>query len=342
MLVGISLLVHAHHIVPRGGVTVLAQVTAGALGKGWAFYVANVSVAAVLGLAANTSFGGLPVLMSLLSRDHRLPHLFSLRSERPVYRYGIIALAAISGLLLVAVNAQVESLIPMFTIGVFIGFTISQLGLARYWFLDRPKRWRLRIALNGTGAAMTAIAVFVFMISKFIHGAWVVILAIPLMMLMFARIESYYAEVATELKMGKTPPLPRKRESVVIVPISMVNLLTSRAISAASSMGEIVVAVAVGGEPEECESIKRAWDEWEPGVPIEVLYDPQRSLVRTVLKYIESVENEDAVITVLIPEVIPAKRRHEILHNQRGRILETVLKARTDVIVARLPFRLHE
>ncbi len=342
MLIGLSLQIHAHHIVPRGGVTVLAQLAAASFGKGWAFYVQNLSVALVLGLAANTSFGGLPVLMSLLSRDHRLPHVFYLRAERPVYRYGIIVLAVLAALLLAAVSAQTVRLIPLYAIGVFIGFTISQIGLARHWLRERPRRWRVRIALNATGALMTGIAVFVFLISKFLEGAWVVVLAIPLMMILFARIESYYAEVATELKMGKTPPLPRKRESVVIVPTSMVNLLTSKAISAACSMGEIVVAVAVGGDQEECESIKRAWDEWEPGVPIEVLYDPQRSLVRTVLKYIESVENEDAVITVLIPEVIPAKRRHEILHNQRGRILETVLKARTDVIVARLPFRLHE
>ncbi len=342
MLIGISLLIRAHHIVPRGGVTILAQVTAASLGKGWAFYVSNISVALVLGLAANTSFGGLPVLMSLLARDHRLPHLFYLRAERPVYRYGILSLALISGLLLVAVDANTQRLIPLFTIGVFVGFTISQVGLARHWLRDRPARWRLRTALNGTGAAMTTLAVLVFLISKFLHGAWVVVVAIPLMIIMFARIESYYAKAASELKWGKTPPPPQKRVSIVIVPISTVNLLTRKAISAALSMGEIVVGVGVGSDEDECEGIKRAWDEWAPGVPIEVLNDPQRSLIRTVLRYIESVENEDAVITVLIPEVIPHKRRHEILHNQRGRLLETVLKARTDVIVARLPFRLHE
>jgi hypothetical protein len=207
---------------------------------------------------------------------------------------------------------------------------------------ERPHRWQLRTGLNGTGAAMTAIAVVVFLISKFLEGAWVVVVAIPAMIVVFARIEGYYEEVASELKLGKTPPSPRKRESVVIVPTSTVNLLTEKAISAALSLGEIVVGVAVAGDEDECDAIKRAWDEWESSVPIEVLLDPQRSLIRSVLHYIESVENEDAVITVLIPELVPAKRRHEILHNQRGRILETVLKARTNVIVARLPFQLHE
>ncbi len=342
LLIGLSLQIHAHHIVPRGGVTVLAQLAADSFGKGWAFYVQNVSVALVLGLAANTSFGGLPVLMSLLARDHRLPHVFYLRAEKPVYRSGITALAVLAGLLLLAVDAQTVRLIPLYAIGVFIGFTISQVGLARHWLRDRPQRWQLRVALNGTGAVMTAIAVVVFLLSKFLEGAWVVVIAIPLMMIMFARIEGYYKEVASELKLGKTPPSPRKRESVVVVPISTVNLMTARAISAALSMGEIVVAVAVAGDEDECQKIKREWDDWEPGVPIEVLLDPQRSLVSSVQHYIESVEDEDAVITVLIPELEPAKRRHEILHNQRGRILEAVLKARTDVIVARMPFRLHE
>lgn len=342
MLVGLSLLVHAHHIVPRGGVTVLAQVTAASLGNGWAFYVSSISVALVLGLAANTSFGGLPVLMHLLARDNRLPHLFNLRAGRPVYRYGIIALALGAALLLVAVDAQTERLIPLFTIGVFVGFTISQLGLARRWLRERPRNWRLRIALNGTGAAMTAIAVFVFLISKFLEGAWVVVIAIPLFILLFSRIESYYAEVASELRLGKTPPTPRRRESVVIVPTSTVSLATEKAISAALSLGEIVVAVAVAGDEEECRQIKRAWDDWQPGVPIEVLLDPRRSLIRTVLRYIESVQDEDLAITVLIPEIIPDKYRHQVLHNQRGRLLETVLRARTDVIVARVPFRLHE
>jgi hypothetical protein len=174
------------------------------------------------------------------------------------------------------------------------------------------------------------------------EGAWAVALAIPLLILLFWRIEGYYANVGLELRIGKTPPRPRKRQSIVIIPISTVNLLTEEAVSAALSMGETVVAVAVAGEDEECAEVKRSWDEWQSGVPIEVLLDPHRSLIRTVIRYIKSVENEDATIIVLIPEVIPSKRRHEILHNQRGRILESVLKARTNVVVATLPFHIHE
>jgi amino acid transporter len=342
MLVGLTLVIHAHHIVPRGGVTVLAQVTAGAFGTGWPFYVSNLAVTAALGLAANTSFGGLPVLMSLLAKDHRLPHLFYLRAERPVYRHGIVALALFALLLLIAVDAQTNKLIPMYAIGVFTGFTISQVGLVRHWRQVRCDRWRARAALNGTGAVMTAVAVTVFLASKFLEGAWVVTIAIPIMMWLFAHTETYYANVARELKLGKTPPHPCKCESIVVVPTSTVNALTERAISAALSLGETVVAVAVAGDQEECDRIKHEWDEWRSGVPIEVLLDPHRSLVRSVLRYVKSVENEDVTITVLIPEIIPRKRRHEILHNQRGRLLEAVLKSRTDVVIATLPFHLHD
>jgi amino acid transporter len=342
MLVGLVLVIRSHHVVPRGGVTVLAQVTAGAFGTGWPFYVSNLAVALVLGLAANTSFGGLPVLLSLLARDHRMPHAFYLRAEKPIYRIGIVALALAAGLLLTAVNAETNSLIPLFTIGVFVGFTLSQVGLVRHWSQTRPPRWQLRAALNGAGAVMTTIAVCVFVFTKFLAGAWVVVVAIPALMALFNVTEHYYAEVARELKLGKTPPRPRRRESVVIVPTSTVNLLTQKAVSAATSLGETTVAVAVAGDEEESAQIKHDWDQWACGIPIEVLLDPHRSLVRSVLRYVKSVEDEDATIVVLIPEIVPRKRRHEILHNQRARLLAAVLKARTDVIIATLPFHLHD
>src|SRR5437763_10094786 len=196
MLVGLAILIRSNHVVPRGGVTILAQVTAGAFGTGWPFYVSNIAVTLVLGLAANTSFGGLPVLMSLLARDHRLPHLFYLRAERPVYRHGIVALALAAMVLLILVSAETNKLIPLYAIGVFIGLTISQVGLVRHWLQERPARWRAKIALNGAGAAMTAGAVAVFLLSKFLEGAWVVTVAIPVMMLTLSRTDTYSAKVA--------------------------------------------------------------------------------------------------------------------------------------------------
>jgi amino acid transporter len=343
MLVGLALLIHAHDVVPRGGVTILAQLTAGAFGTGWPFYVSNIAVTLVLAFAANTSFGGLPVLMSILARDHRLPHLFYLRAERPVYRHGIVALAIAAALLLIAVDGQTDRLIPLFTIGVFVGFTICQVGLVRRWARTRPSRWRARIVLNGVGAMMTAVAVVIFLATKFLAGAWVVVITVPLLMWLFSHTETYYEKVAQELRLGKTPRLPRGGESIVIVPTTTVNLLTEQALSAALSFGGTVIALAVAGDEQECERIKRDWDGWKCSVALEVLLDPQRSLVRSVVRYVESIEPGGATIIVLIPEIIPNKRRREILHNQRGRLLETVLKSQTTgVVIATLPFHIDE
>ncbi|MGA2469115.1 MAG: APC family permease [Solirubrobacteraceae bacterium] len=343
MLVGLALLISAHHVVPRGGVTILAQLTAGAFGTGWPFYVSNLAVTLVLALAANTSFGGLPVLMSLLARDNRLPHVFYLRAERPVYRYGIVSLAFVAMLLLIAVNADTNRLIPLFTIGVFVGFTISQVGLVRHWLATRPRRWQARAAVNATGAAMTATAVVIFLGSKFLEGAWVVAIVVPLLMFLFWHIETYYGKVASALQLGTTPAIPQRHKSIVIVPTTTLTLLTEQALSAALSLGETVIAIAVAGDEEERDHIKNEWKRWKCNVQLEVLLDPHRSLIRTVLHYVESIQTKDTTITVLIPEIIPNKRRHEILHNQRGLLLANALKTHTTgVVVATLPFHIDD
>jgi hypothetical protein len=191
---------------------------------------------------------------------------------------------------------------------------------------------------------MTAVAVVVFLASKFIAGAWVITLVIPLLMVLFWRTEGYYRQVAAELRLGRTPRLPHaRRESIVIVPTTTVTTLTEQALSTALSLGDRVIAVAVAGDEDERDSIRRSWGLWNCAVPLEVLLDPHRSLVRSVLAYVQSMQADDRAVTVLIPEVVPRKRYHEILHNQRGRLLEAVLKARTDgVVVATLPFHLHD
>ncbi len=208
MLIGLAVLIKVHHIVPRGNVTVLAQLSAGAFGTGWPFYVTNLSVTLVLAFAANTSFGGLPVLMSLLAKDNRLPHLFGLRAERPVFRYGVSALALLSALLLILIGADTNRLLPLFAIGVFIGFTISQLGLVRHWHTQRSPGWLSRATLNGTGALLTAIAAVVFFASKFSAGAWLLIIIIPTLIALFARVESYYRDTGQQLGLGQIPPTP--------------------------------------------------------------------------------------------------------------------------------------
>ncbi|MCX4596598.1 APC family permease [Streptomyces sp. NBC_01549] len=340
MLIGLAVLIRRDHVAPRGGVTVLAQLTAGAYGTGWAYYATNLIVTLALAFAANTSFGGLPVLMSLLAKDHRLPHLFGLRKERPVYRWGVVALALLAALLLIAVNADTHRMIPLFAIGVFIGFTISQIGLVRHWARERPPGWLRRAVLNGVGAVLTAVAGIVLLATKFLEGAWVVVVAIPLLMLLFARVQRYYTAVGLELGLGEVPPPVRITDSLVIVPVGEVSKLTQHALSAARALGHDVVAVAVHGDPAKARSLEESWARWNPGVRLEVIDSPQRSLVEPIVDYVRRAEEGGRQIAVLIPEVEPQHRRYQILQNQRGLLLAAALRARTDVVVCVVPYRL--
>jgi Amino acid permease len=340
MLIGLSILIRREHVAPRGGVTVLAQLTAGSFGTGWAYYATNIAVTLVLALAANTSFGGLPVLMSLLSDDNRLPHLLGLRAERPVHRYGVIALAVLAGVLLIAVDAVTARLIPLYAIGVFIGFTISQTGLVRHWHGQRSPRWTLRAALNGAGAVLTATAAAVFVVSKFTSGAWVVVITVPALMLLFSRIESYYRTVGLELNLGEDPHRPLPAKSLVIVPVGSISKLTEHALHAALSLSDDVIAVSVHPQAEQSAAFRAQWDRWDPGVRLDTLNSPHRSLVHPIVDYVRQAQQGNRQIAVLIPEVQPRHWRYRILQNQRGLLLATVLRASTDVVICTIPYRL--
>ncbi|MEV7956767.1 APC family permease [Streptomyces sp. NPDC087532] len=340
MLIGLAVLIRRDHVAPRGGVTVLAQLTAGAYGTGWPYYATNLVVTLALAFAANTSFGGLPVLMSLLARDHRLPHLFGLRRERPVYRWGVLALALLAALLLIAVDGDTHRMIPLFAIGVFTGFTISQIGLVRHWAGQRSPGWLRRAALNGSGAVLTAVAGAVLLATKFLEGAWVVVVTVPLLMLLFARVERYYTAVGKELGLGEVPPALRPAESLVIVPVGEVSKLAQHALTAAGALGHDVVAVAVHSDPVKAQELSDRWERWNPGVRLDIIDSPQRSLVQPIVEYVERAAEEGRQIAVLIPEVEPLHRRYQILQNQRGILLAATLMAHTDVVVCMLPYRL--
>ncbi|MBP8534423.1 APC family permease [Streptomyces sp. MK37H] len=340
MLLGMAYLIRRDHVAPRGGVTVLAQLAAGSYGTGWEYYATNLIVTLVLALAANTSFGGLPVLMSLLARDDRLPHLFGLRAERPVYRYGVVALALLSAVLLNAVGGETHRLIPLFAIGVFTGFTISQVGLVRHWATEQPEGWLRRAMINGLGAVLTTGAGLVLLTTKFLEGAWVVLVAVPLLMLLFTRVQRYYTAAGEELGLGRIPPPPVRTMSLVIVPLGGVSRLAQRALTAALALGDEVVAVSVQAEPEKARALQDTWERWNPGVRLEIIDSPHRSLVQPMVAYVRREAGGGREVAVLIPEVEPRHRRYKMLQNQRGLLLATVLRARTDVVVCMMPYGL--
>lgn len=341
MLLGLAYLTVRFHVAPSSHQTVLSQITAASVGRGPVYYVIDLATTVILALAANTSFGGFPVLVSLLARDNRVPHVFGLRGDRPVYRYGVVILAVFAGVLLVAVGANTESLIPLYAIGVFTGFTLSQGGLVKHWWRERPPRWWTRAGLNGTGAVMTGAATVIFLVTKFTSGAWVVVIAIPALMLLFTRIERYYNHVATALSLGKIPGRPRGGKGIVIVPVAHLSRMTEFALNAALSLSDEVVAVSIQFDKEKAAALKADWERWAPGVELDIVHSPNRSITTPILEYLERPKiRECHQVLVLIPEVEPSKWRHRVLQNQRDVILANVLRQQTDVIVARLPFRL--
>ena len=342
MLLGLSVLTVRFHVAPSASQTVLSQLTGASVGRGVLYYVIDLSTTAVLAIAANTSFGGLPMLASLLARDHLLPHVFALRGDRPVYRYGVVALAVLAAALLIAVNANTNSLIPLFAIGAFTGFTLSQTGLVRHWYHERSRRWGARATLNAIGAVMTGVATIIFVFTKFAAGAWVVVVAIPLLILLFLRVDHYYRDVALELRLGETPPTPRATRSLVIVTVMGVSKMTAAALSRALSLGDEVVAVSVQFDEEAASALEQQWERWQPGVPLTILRSPSRSIAKPMLAFIRSLQSSGrGSLLVLIPEVEPQKRRHRILQNQRGIVLANVLRRHSDVTVARIAFKLR-
>jgi amino acid transporter len=342
MLLGLAVLVGKFSLQPRSGVTLLDQMTAAAYGHTVFYYVLGIITTAILAFAANTSFGGLPVLLSLLARDNLMPHWFGLRGEKPVYRTGIGVLAVFAGVLIVAVGANTQRLIPLFAIGVFIGFTLSQAGLVRYWWTTRPPRWASKAALNGLGAVLSGIAAVVFLASKFLSGAWLVPVIVIVLIALFSRVKRYYDRVGRALHIGEIPPPPQAEPAQVIVLVGAVDAMTAAAVSAALSMGGTVLALSIQHDHERADKLRETWGAWACGVELTVIVTESRTLVDPVIKFVLSRLALGGVVTVLIPEVEPRHVRYQILQNQRGFILANQLRMRTDATVATFPFRIGD
>jgi hypothetical protein len=229
---------------------------------------------------------------------------------------------------------------PLYAIGVFTGFTLSQIGLVRHWHQQKPRRWWARAGLNGTGAAMTAVATVIFLVTKFAGGAWVVVIAIPALILLFSRIAKYYNDVGAELGLGSVPGIPHVSEELVLVTVAAVSRMTEAALGTALSLGHEVVAVSVQFDDERAATLQAEWDRWNPGVRLVVLRPHSRSVAAPMLEYLGSAEIGGRQVMILIPEVEPRKLRHRLLQNQRGVVLANVLRRRTNVNVARIPYRL--
>ena len=347
MLIGIAVVAEKFHTYPSPTTTTLAQLTWASLGHNFVFYAIQLITTVLLALAANTSFGGLPVLASLLATDNFLPHLFFLRAQRQVHRYGVVVLALAAAALLVVSNGDTQALIPLFAIGVFVGFTLSQAGMVRHWREQAGPGWRGRAVINGVGAVFTLAALAIELVSKFTEGAWLVVIVVPLLVAMFARVHTIYMRMGRVLEIGQIPPPPQLRNSLVVVPVASMSRLVREGISAALSLGDDVVAVTVcyedGEDHAADERLRGQWEQWNPGVPLVTLHTTKRSLGAPIVDYLRELEREASheQLVVLIPEVQPARPWQRILHNQRGFVLEQAIQRGTEnVVICRLRYRL--
>ncbi|MBK3577002.1 APC family permease [Streptomyces sp. MBT65] len=346
MLIGLSVLISRFHLQPVQGVTVLAQLADASLGHNWAFYVIQFATMILLALSANTSFGGLPVLLKLLARDNYLPHVFALKADRQVHRHGVLALAAVSAALLVFSGGDTNTLVPLFAIGVFVGFTVAQVGMVRHWRGERGPGRRGKALLNGFGAVLTGVAAIVVTASKFEDGAWLIVITLPVLVLAFETVHRAYAHIGERLGLGRIPEAPHRDRSVVIVPVSSLTRLTSEALTAAASLGDEVRAVTVCyPDPEDrahLHALEQAWAHWDPGVPLVRLTCERRTLGRPIAAYVRDVSatEPDTRVTVLIAEVEPVRLWQRLLQNQRGAVVAHAVRRDTDAVICRLRFRL--
>jgi amino acid transporter len=343
MFVGITGLAYEYQIVPDEKETVLSQLAWRTFGGGPLYYATQGFTMLILVLAANTSFADFPRLAQLLARDGFLPRQLTHRGDRLVFSNGILVLGALSALLIVVFGGETHALIPLYAVGVFVSFTLSQSGMVRRWWRERHSGWWAHAAVNGLGAAATAVVTVIIGMTKFTHGAWIVVVLIPILVVGFWRIRVHYAHVAENLSLDHFERKPVTGHRVV-VPIGGVHRATLRAVDYARQLSPEVTAVYVD-QAGDGNRILAKWAEWGAGVPIVVLDSPYRSITRPLLDYIDLLREKfgrDGFVTVVLPEFIPHHWWHHLLHNQSALLLKGALLFRRNVVVVDVPFHLTD
>jgi len=343
MFLGLSVLAHYYGTVPREDVSVVSQIARQVVGTGPAFFVIQVSTALILVLAANTSYADFPRLASLLSRDRFLPRQFSSRGDRLVFSNGIVALGVFAALLVIVFDAREQAMLPLYAIGVFISFTLSQYGMVRHWLRLRESGWRTSAIINAIGAVLTAVVFIVIIITRFSHGAWAVLVLIPILVLLFRAIHQHYVTVARQLSLEKTARVVPVQRNTAIVLVSGVHRGVIPALEFAKSIAtDNTMAVYVNLDDEQTEKVRVKWSQWGSGVPLIVLESPYRSLIGPIMRYIDQVDQlyDDDVLSVILPEFIPSKWWQHLLHNQTALAIKAALLFRKGIVVISVPYHL--
>ena len=343
---GVTVLSLAYGVTPdsSGHTSVLSMVTEQAFGRGILYYITQISTMLILTLAANTSFNGFPVLASIMAQDKNFPRMFADRGDRLAYNYGIVTLGVLSSILLIIFEGKTDLLIPLYAIGVFLSFTLSQSGLVLKWVRERNKGWQRKTLINGFGALVTLIVVIMFSVTKFMEGAWIVIVISPLLLWFISRIYRHYEEVANELRVNLSDPIPVKNELVVIIPIAGIHKAVASTIAYAQTISENIIAFYVAFSDEEERKIEEKWKLWNPNIRLVVFKSRYRNIIKPLVEFIERVDthvqDENQTVMVLLPQFITSKWWHRFLHNQSAKRIRSVLQSEKDIVVASVPFHL--
>ncbi|WP_129671835.1 APC family permease [Candidatus Chloroploca sp. Khr17] len=325
--------------------TIVSQIARTVFGVGPVYTIIQVATALILVLAANTAYADFPRLASLLAKDRFLPRQFSSRGDRLVFSNGIVVLSLFAAGLVVFFRANEIAMLPLYAIGVFLSFTLSQGGMVIHHLREKEPGWRLGLGINGLGAGLTAVVLVVLVMTKFTHGAWVVLVLIPLLVVIFQAIHRHYVRVAAQLSLANaTKPKPVRRLTAVVL-VSGLHKGTLPALQIANALApNNVTAVTVNMDAEYTERIHARWQDWGCDVPLVVLDSPYRSLITPLLKYIAEVDGRyhDDEVMVILPEFVPAHWWEHLLHNQTGLILRTALMFRAGKIVVSVPYKLEQ
>jgi amino acid transporter len=341
LFIGITFLAHHYQVLPRAEETVVSQLARLIFGGGLLYYEVQAVTMLILVFAANTAFADFPRLAYFLARDGFIPRQFGTRGDRLVFSNGILILGGLAALLILLFGGATHALIPLYAVGVFVSFTLSQASMVRRWLSRREEGWWWRWVLNAVGAATTGLVMLVIAATKFSHGAWMVVLLIPLLVALFMMIHRHYADVARQLSLvnyGGPPPIQHS----VLVLVGDLHRGVAAALRYAQTLSTSAKAVYVELDPERTQKLEEKWGKFGLGVPLVVLTSPYRSLLTPFLDYVNHLlaVGENHVVTIVIPEFVPARWWQHLLHNQTALLIKGALLFRKGVVVVDVPFHL--
>src|SRR5262245_3470071 len=344
MFLGITYLAFDFGIIPGGDETVVSKIARRVFGTGLLYYTVQTATLLILVLAANTSYADFPRLSSLLARDRFVPRQFANQGDRLVFSNGILILTGFAILLIVVFGGDTHALLPLYSIGVFISFTLSQSGMVRRWIRLRERGWRWRMWVNGVGAVVTGVVLLTLTFTKFSEGAWIVVVVIPVLVGIFLVMHRHYEEVAVELSLDTVEPEAELHHTVLIL-VGDLHRGVVRALRYGKSLTAPDVtlrAVYVETDPARTARLEERWAKWGLGVPLVVLTSPYRSLLRPFIEYIDHIQarGDDEVVTIVLPEFLPRKWWQHILHNQTALLVKGALLFRKNTVVANVPYLL--